>query len=100
MKVRLVPALLFFLVACALSSQDKLPRKGFFGIQSAPITAETRTARNLPATGGVLIATVVPGSTAEVGGIKAQDVLLELNGKPVIAMNHVGEFVSATMPGT
>jgi pimeloyl-ACP methyl ester carboxylesterase len=61
--------------------QDPLPRRGFLGAQLSPISPELRAERKLPEKGGVLVVAVVPGTTAERGGLQAQDVILALNGE-------------------
>lgn len=98
MRARFV--LLFVVLAALAGAQDKLPRKGFFGAGFAPVTPEVRQQRKLPEGAGVLVGNVFPGTTAEKGGIKAQDVILAINGKPVTSPGDVGSFVTTNPPGT
>jgi uncharacterized protein len=72
------PALSLVFALCLASSfalgqvqrGEPLPRKGFLGVASQPIE------------GGVRVVRIVPGGTAEKLGLKAEDVILAVNGKP------------------
>lgn len=59
---------------------DTLPRKGTLGASFAPVSEEVRGANSLQPGAGLLVATVVPGLTADKAGVKPGDVLLFLNG--------------------
>lgn len=63
------PLVAVFALAVSLAFADPLPRKGFFGVQSAA------------APNGLKIVRVVPGGAAEKLGLKQDDVLVSVNGK-------------------
>ena len=67
-----------------------LPRGGFFGTKVMPVSDEVRERFKLGEGDGVLIADVIPGSTAETAGFKAGDILLALNGAKI---TEPGAFV-------
>ncbi|HVL38619.1 MAG TPA: alpha/beta fold hydrolase [Fimbriimonadaceae bacterium] len=94
------PILFLILLLAACGSSQSLPRRSFFGIVGAPITPEIRAERKLPATGGVLVSAVTPGSTAAAGGIEPGDVLLALNGKVIENGQVFASLVNENMPGT
>jgi S1-C subfamily serine protease len=60
-------------------------RRGYIGIgaQAVPLPAKWLNALEIPTKGGILIQTVEPGGAAEKAGIRAGDVLLQFEGKPV-----------------
>jgi len=90
----------FALVAVSMAGQnDPLPRKGWFGAGFAPITPEIRAERKLPATGGLLIAQIVPGASAEGAGLRPQDVVLKIDGMSIDAPPAVVQAVSKRAAG-
>lgn len=65
-----------------------LPRRAFFGVRMESVTDETARIMNLPAVKGVLVSSVVPGSTAEAAGLQRSDVWLTLNGREINSPNE------------
>ena len=74
-------------------------RRGQLGIQVGGITRQVEERFNLRDTRGLFVASVGAGSPAERGGLKQNDVILKLNGKPVIDVNSFRNEISATAPG-
>lgn len=60
-------------------SQEELLRRGFLGVQVTDITEELAEEKGLSSTEGVIVTRVFPDSTACEGGIKENDVILEIN---------------------
>ena len=65
-----------------------LPRRAFFGVRMEAVTDETARIMNLPAVKGVLVSSVVPGSTAEAAGLQRSDVWLTLNDREINSPNE------------
>lgn len=84
MRPRLVAlALLCSLTIVTLAHAAPLPRKGALGAALASLSPEQQQQFGVTAEQGVLIQQTFPGQTAEVGGLKAGDLVLTLDGKPV-----------------
>jgi len=75
--------------ATAKSITDKLMRgesveRGYLGVQIQNFSAEAAAALGLPAdTKGAYVGEVTPGSPAERGGMKVEDIVVSLNGEKV-----------------
>lgn len=91
-------ALTLFILAVSSFAQA-LPRRSFFGIAGGPITPEMRTERKLPATGGILVASVVPNSSASAAKLQPGDVLLAINGTALENGQVFGALVNQNLPG-
>ncbi|MDD5088684.1 MAG: alpha/beta fold hydrolase [bacterium] len=75
--------ILLFLCTALASAQDKLPRRGFFGVQTEAVSDSLRAAwKSLPE-GGAYIASIVPGSSAEAAELAVGDVLTAVNGTAI-----------------
>lgn len=84
----------------ALAAQEEaLPRRGYVGVRMAPVPEDVRKAAGLARGDGVLIAAVVPGSTADAAGIRPEDILLTLDGHRVRAIDDVLHRVAAMKAG-
>jgi serine protease Do len=57
--------------------------RGYLGVTIQPVTKDLARAFDLRETQGALVADVVPGSPADVGGIESGDVILSFDGHPV-----------------
>jgi serine protease Do len=53
------------------------------GLRVEPVTPELRRELGAPATRGMAVAEVLPGSPADRIGLKRGDIILEVNGRPV-----------------
>ncbi len=56
--------------------------RGYLGVVAQPMTPDQARLLKVPEQGGALVGLVLPGSPAEKAGIKADDVLLAVAGKP------------------
>lgn len=79
-----IVALFFLLQSISCISQDQLPRRNFFGIQTQPLSEER--SRDLQVGGGVDIVAIVPNSTASQAGVMRGDVLIAINNS--VVQNH------------
>ncbi len=91
-------ALLPFLLALCLASTampvqvqrgEPLPRTGFLGVQSAAVEGGK----------GVKVVRIVPGGSGETLGLKADDVLLSVNGTALTTPQQLGTVVRAIKGG-
>jgi S1-C subfamily serine protease len=73
--------------------------RGWVGVGVQDMTREIAESFKLPATGGVLITQIERGGPAEKGGVKLGDVLLAVNGKPVVDSTGMLNMISALQPG-
>lgn len=64
-------------------NQQALQRRGSLGVPFSPVPADQVSKLNLKPGEGVLAQSPLPGLTAEKAGLKAGDVVVAINGKPV-----------------
>lgn len=70
----------------------------FAGFELMPVDAPTRALFKLPATGGLLIVGIAPGSPAE-GKFGQGDILLQVDGKPIASREAIRAAIRAHKPG-
>lgn len=58
--------------------------RGWFGVKAVPVDPLSAVALGYPSEGGGLIVGVEKGSPAEKAGLKRKDIIVKLNGKPLI----------------
>jgi serine protease DegQ len=73
--------------------------RGWVGIAVQELTPELAESFKLKEAHGVLIAEVVRGSPADKSGIKAGDILINIDGKPMVDSTTMLETISALPPG-
>lgn len=97
----IAPLLLGSLLIAQAAGTDELPRAAYFGMRFAPLTDDARAKHSLGADSpGVLVDGVLPESIADDIGLKAGDVILELDGKPLSRPVQVVEFVATHRAGS
>lgn len=84
---------------CGVVSAQQLKRKGFIGVAPEPVSETVAKFLELNPGEGVLVKAVVPGSTAEKLGLRENDVLLRVNGKPVNSPQQLIEIAAALYEG-
>ena len=72
-------------------SQDELKTEEELGIKVSEITQQLKNRFKIQASGGVIIANVAPGSLAFESGLRAGDVILEVNGDSVDGLEDYQE---------
>jgi pimeloyl-ACP methyl ester carboxylesterase len=92
MRIFISIALLANTFWCA---SQELKRRPFLGIQMEKVSDDTKRIMELPSVKGVLIANVIPNSTAENAGFLKSDVLLKLNGTEVNDPNEAVKLVAS-----
>ena len=72
--------------------------RGWIGIEAQEGTNELADSFKLPVTQGALIANVVRGGPAERGGVRAGDVLLAVDGKPIVDRQAMLGVIASLVP--
>ncbi len=83
----------------ALISGEEILR-GYMGVQIQPVTEDFADALGLPERRGEFIQSVQPGEPAERAGLRAGDVVLEVNGTEVTPEQSLSYLVANIRPGT
>ncbi|MET4682440.1 Do family serine endopeptidase [Brevundimonas faecalis] len=89
----------------AKETTDRLMRgekieRGYLGVTIGNLTNEYRESLGLPAgTKGAYITDVTAGAPGEQGGLQAGDVVVSLNGRPIVGSNELTRAVGAAKPG-
>jgi len=74
--------------------------RGFIGIALADVTPSLQRALGLEVSRGVIIQDVTPRSPAARAGLKPYDVVLEVEGRPVVSNDELIRDISDRQPGT
>jgi serine protease Do len=74
--------------------------RGWLGISFQSITEDLAKAFAVKVEKGAVVANVTPGSPAEKGGMKAGDIILEVNNAPLTSSRQLPSLVAAIRPGT
>ena len=74
-------------------------RRGWLGVHIQTVTEEIAQSLDLDEARGALVANVTEGGPAEKGGIRAGDVILEFDSKPVEKMRALPRLVAETPVG-
>lgn len=72
-------------------------RQGYLGVQFSPEPVEIDSA--FVSGKGVRIIKVVPGAAADLAGIKANDIVMTMDGYPVQGSDSLSSFIRAKRPG-
>jgi serine protease DegQ len=75
-------------------------KRGLLGIKGSEMTADMAKAFNTDAQRGAFVSEVMPKSAAAKAGIKAGDILVSLDGKPISSFAELRAKVGTTAPGT
>jgi membrane-associated protease RseP (regulator of RpoE activity) len=86
-------------LAAVVAAQDARP--AYLGVSLAPVDADTRAHFQLDdaAEAGALILEVRPGTAAAAAGVRAGDVIVEFDGKPIATMDDLIAAVRARRAG-
>lgn len=93
-----IPATLARQVTEQIIAQGNVTR-GWIGIEAQDITPELAESFKLSRPQGALIAGVLRGSPADKAGLRAGDILLAIEGKPVIDSGAMLNLIAALKPG-
>ena len=91
-----------FLLAASLllslelpAATPQLPRASFLGVQAAPVSDEARARLGLESNAGALVMGLVPGGSAEAAGLRADDVIVAVDGQ---AVADSGQLIAQIAP--
>ncbi len=73
--------------------------RGYLGLEPDDLTNAERTALGLDANVGILLIGVYPGSPAAMANLKSGDVILSVNGEPILSQRQARLLVAGTNPG-
>ncbi|MCL4693872.1 MAG: DegQ family serine endoprotease [Candidatus Hydrogenedentes bacterium] len=79
--------------------EDGAVTRGFLGIGIQNLTPDLAEWFNVDESQGVLVASVVPDTPADRAGLKKDDVIVEYEGKPVVASGSFRSHVATTPAG-
>lgn len=71
----------------------------WLGVETREVTADTAKELKLPAERGVLLSEIVPDSPAAKAGLKANDVVIEVNGQRIEGMAQFRRMIREIPPG-
>ena len=74
-------------------------KRGWLGVRIQTVTKEIADVEKLDKPRGALVASVADGSPSDKGGIKAGDIILEFDGKPIREMVELPKIVAQTDVG-
>ena len=74
-------------------------KRGWLGVRIQTVTKEIADVEKLDKPRGALVASVADGSPSDKGGIKAGDIILEFDGKPIKEMVELPKIVAQTDVG-
>ena len=74
-------------------------KRGWLGVRIQTVTKESAEVEKLDKPRGALVASVADGSPSDKGGIKAGDIILEFDGKPIKEMVELPKIVAQTDVG-
>jgi serine protease Do len=78
--------------------RDGAVSRGWLGVSMQPLDAELATAMRLAETRGVLVAAVEPNSPAARAGLRAGDVVVAIDGRPVASPRDLAVAVAEAAP--
>jgi serine protease Do len=73
--------------------------RGWMGVEVQPVTPEIAEGLGMKKAGGALVDEPQPGSPADKAGIKAGDVITELNGEPIKDARALAQKIAGDKPG-
>ncbi|HZO45254.1 MAG TPA: Do family serine endopeptidase [Xanthobacteraceae bacterium] len=94
-----IPASTVRSVVAQLRDRGSVTR-GWIGVQIQPVTAEIADSLNLKSTNGALVAEPQAGSPAVTAGIRAGDIITQVNGTPVRDARELARTIGSMPPNT
>jgi serine protease Do len=94
-----IPSNLAKKVIAQLKEKGRVVR-GKLGVTIMPITEDEKKSLNLTSNKGALVNSVEPDGPADKAGIKRYDVIIEINGQPIVSNNELKFKIADIEPGT
>jgi serine protease Do len=85
-------------VADQLRTTGRVSR-GWLGVVVQPVSKELADSFSLAKAEGALISSVEKGSPADTAGLEPSDVVLRIDGKPILTNSDLSRFIAANKPG-
>jgi membrane-associated protease RseP (regulator of RpoE activity) len=85
--------------APAAAGASPSPRRGYLGVQVAPVDAVAQQRYNLARNYGAVVVSVEPGSPAQRAGLKTGDLIVGVDGKGVTSVSGLTAALSSHGPG-
>ena len=73
--------------------------RGYMGLSPDDLTTAEREARGLDGDTGILLVSVYQGGPADLAGLEQGDVILRINGEPILSRRQALLIVAGTSPG-
>ncbi|HEX6738806.1 MAG TPA: Do family serine endopeptidase [Vicinamibacteria bacterium] len=74
--------------------------RGWLGVQIQPLTADLARSYRLKEARGAVVQEVTTGSPAEKAGLKAEDVIISADGRPIQDSSDLSSYIAAKSPGS
>jgi len=91
---------------CEVLKQGKKPSHAYFGVEAQSLTHDKAKIHNedpnvprVPVTNGALLTRIVPGSPAELAGLRRYDVIKSVNGVAISSAEEADVVLDACKPG-
>jgi serine protease Do len=92
-----IPAETVQMVVAALRENGTVTR-GYLGVQIQPVTPEIQESLNLKNQEGALVGEVQPNLPAAIAGIRARDVIIEVDGQPIKTVRELQRKIAGFRP--
>ena len=73
--------------------------RGFLGVSPVTLSPSLVSQTGAPVDAGIFIVRTVPGFAAEMAGLRAEDVIVQMAGQPIISTGELSKFLVAHPPG-
>jgi S1-C subfamily serine protease len=73
--------------------------RGWLGVAIQDITSELAESLKLAQGSGVLVSEVVKGGPADTAGLRASDLIVEVNASKIKDASHIVQLISSLRPG-
>lgn len=93
-----IPSNTLALVTEFLIKGEKIAR-GYLGVSVRPVEPKFADAYGLDTPGGAFVEGVLSGSPAEQGGLREEDIILAVDGKPISSRQQFQDIIARTSPG-
>jgi serine protease Do len=74
--------------------------RGWLGVQITPVSSDAAKTFKLKEARGALIVDITAGSPAEKSGLKPEDIVVAVDGRPVVDNGDLSRYVASKAPGT
>jgi serine protease Do len=74
--------------------------RGWLGVQIQPLTADLARSYRLKDARGAVVQEVTAGSPAEKAGLKAEDVIISADGRPIQDSSDLSSYIASKAPGS